>query len=106
MMQWELDKQNKEKAIERKIDSEPNQLQKVAHLSRGIVSASKKYQNIKIQNFIETLFEKNVTTEQFAALIEREFYKHSLRKANIIQSLQEQLNSQKMKNTRLMSGKP
>jgi len=47
----------------------------------------KKYQNIKIQNFIETLFEKNVTTEQFAALIEREFYKHSLRKANIIQSL-------------------
>jgi hypothetical protein len=51
----------------------------------------KKYENVKLQNFIETLYDKQVTAENFAAEIERYFFYHSIRKTKVIQQLQEQL---------------
>jgi len=44
----------------------------------------KKYQNIKLQNFIEELYEKNVTSDRFAKEIEAYFFYHSIRKTKVI----------------------
>lgn len=79
----------KQKAVERKENQKPNQLQMQAHLGPGIVQSIKKFQNVKLQNFIETLYEMNVSVDRFAEEIERFFFHHSIRKTRVIQNLQD-----------------
>jgi hypothetical protein len=69
----------------------PNLIQQDAHLGPGIIKSLKKYENIKLQNFIETLFVQNVSAERFATEIERFFLYHSIKKTKVIQTLQSQL---------------
>jgi hypothetical protein len=56
------------------------QVHKQAHLGPGIIQSMKKYENIKLQKFMEVLFEKEVSAEKFAEEMERFFMYHSLRK--------------------------
>ena len=62
----------------------------------------KKYENVKLQNFIETLYDRQVSAETFAAEIERYFFYHSIRKTKVIQQLQEQLQDQKKAQSKLV----
>ena len=65
----------------------------------------KKYQNVKLQNFIETLYEQNVSVDRFSKEIEAYFFYHSIRKTKVIQSLQSQMRAMKGKNYRLQSSR-
>lgn len=55
-----------------------------AHLGPGIIQSMHKYQNVKLQNFIETLYDQNVSVDRFAEEIERYFFHHSIRKTRVI----------------------
>ena len=66
-----------------------------AHLGPGIVQSMKKFENVKLVNFMETLFAQNVSAVRFAQEIERFFLYHSIRKTKVIQTLQEQLKNEK-----------
>jgi hypothetical protein len=92
----------KDKDIDNMLDKLPNQVQQQAHLGPGIVQSMKKYENVKLQNFIETLYDRQVSAETFAAEIERYFFYHSIRKTKVIQQLQEQLQDQKKAQSKLV----
>lgn len=82
-----IEASRKTKNEQDELDKQPNQVQQQAHLGPGIVKSMKKYENIKLQNFIETLYDKQVSAETFAAEIERYFFYHSIRKTKVIQQL-------------------
>ena len=94
----------KEREAKKQLERIPNQVQQQAHLGPGIVQSMKKYENIKLQNFIETLYLQNVSVKRFAEEIERFFFYHSIRKTKVIQNLQESYRAQKNKQSRLVSG--
>jgi hypothetical protein len=48
------------------IERQPNQVQQEAHLGPGIVQSMKKYENIKLQNFIETLYLQQASIDRFS----------------------------------------
>lgn len=50
--------------------------------------------NAKLVNFMQTVWEMGATKEQFASEIERYFAFHSLRKANMVKQLEDQLNNE------------
>ena len=79
--------EHKERKEERQVEQKPNQIEQQAHLGPGIVQSIKKYQNVKLQNFIETLYEQNVSVDRFAKEIEAYFFYHSIRKTKVIQNL-------------------
>lgn len=100
-----IEAEKQEKKADKQLDSVPNQVQLEAHLGPGIVKSMKKFENIKLQNFMETLFEQSVNAERFSAEIERYFLYHSIRKTKVIQALQEQYRGQNLKRERLISSK-
>ena len=53
----------KEKQLQKAIEMEPNAVQQQAHLGRGIVKSLKKYENMKLQRFIEHLYLQEVSNE-------------------------------------------
>lgn len=98
-----IEAEKKEREIELRKQLVPNQVQQQAHLGPGIVKSMKKFENIKLQNFIETLFTQNVSAERFAAEIERFFLYHSIRKTKVIQTLQEQQKTQRQTRQKLIA---
>ena len=75
---------NKQRKEEKELEAKPNQIEQQAHLGPGIVQSMKKYQNVKLQNFIETLYDQNVSVDRFAKEIEAYFFYHSIRKTKVI----------------------
>ena len=59
--------------------------------------------NAKLYNFMQGLWERGLTREQFAAEVDRYFQLHSLRKANVQRQLEEQLNAEIEKSERISS---
>jgi hypothetical protein len=86
------------------LERQPNQVQQEAHLGPGIVQSMKKYENIKLQNFIETLYLQNASVERFSQEIERFFFYHSIRKTKVIQNLSEQYKGQRQVRQQLVNG--
>lgn len=62
----------------------------------------KKFENIKLQHFIETLFNEQVTADRFSSEIERFFLYHSIRKTKVIQTLEEQLKTEKINHQKMV----
>lgn len=58
-----------------------------AHLGPGIIQSMKKFENMKLQNFIETLYLQKASNDRFASEIERFFFYHSIRKTKVIHNL-------------------
>lgn len=59
--------------------------------------------NAKLYNFMQGLWEKGLSQEQFAIEVDRYFQFHSLRKANVQRQLEEQLNAEIEKSERINS---
>ena len=91
-----------EKKAEAAIDSRPNQMQQLAHIGPGIVKGLKKFQNVKLQTFIERLYDMNVHVDRFAQEIEAFFLHHSIRKTRIVQQIQEQIADEKGKQMKII----
>ena len=62
----------------------------------------KKYENIKIQNFVQMLSDHNLPIGQFGEEVQNYFYYHTSRKNNVISSLKDQFQKEKIQERKII----